>query len=129
MLLVRSTIVAVPEVGDVLADVPVFVCGDRVGPSCVDGHCRDSSGTQADSMDYSSKPGWRMAWSSCKMHGFSTTEAVLRKDEGSRLKGVNSLKSGGDLWGPNRRSNRATYPYSEPLSNMCFLKSVVVRDP
>ncbi|PKI33697.1 hypothetical protein CRG98_045912 [Punica granatum] len=70
-----------------------------------------------------------MAWSSCIMHGFSTTGTVLRKDEGSRFKGVNSLKSSGDLWGPNRRSNRATYPYSEPLSNLCFLKSVVGRDP
>ncbi|PKI53607.1 hypothetical protein CRG98_025998 [Punica granatum] len=72
--------------------------------------------------------GWRMAWSSSRMHGFSTTGTVLRKDGGSRLKGVNSLKSGGDLWGTNRRSNRATYPYSEPLSNLCFLKSVVGRD-
>ncbi|OWM77468.1 hypothetical protein CDL15_Pgr016865 [Punica granatum] len=80
-------------------------------------------------MDYSSKPGWRMAWSSCRMHGFSATGTVLRKDGGSRLKGVNSLKSSGDLWGPNRRSNRATYLYSEPLSNLCFLKLVVGRDP
>ncbi|PKI63281.1 hypothetical protein CRG98_016326 [Punica granatum] len=79
-------------------------------------------------MDCSSKPGWRMAWNSCRMYGFSATGTVLRKDEGSRLKGVNSLKSGGDLWGPNRRSNRATYPYSEPLSNLYFLKSVVGRD-
>ncbi|PKI45881.1 hypothetical protein CRG98_033680 [Punica granatum] len=54
---------------------------------------------------------------------------MLRKDRGSRLKGINSLKSGRDLWGPNRRSNRATYPYSEPLSNRCFLISVVGRDP
>ncbi|PKI57544.1 hypothetical protein CRG98_022015 [Punica granatum] len=70
-----------------------------------------------------------MAWSSYRMHDFSTTGTVLRKDRGSRLKGVNSLKLSGDLWGPNLRSNRATYPYSEPLSNMCFLKSVVGRDP
>ncbi|PKI50892.1 hypothetical protein CRG98_028720 [Punica granatum] len=48
-----------------------------------------------------------MAWSSGRMHGFSTTGTVLRKDGGSRLKGVNSLKSGGDLWGPNRRSNQS----------------------
>ncbi|PKI74230.1 hypothetical protein CRG98_005351 [Punica granatum] len=40
-------------------------------------------------------------------------------DGGSRLKGVNSSKSSGALWGPNRRSNRATYPYSEPHSNLC----------
>ncbi|PKI57550.1 hypothetical protein CRG98_022021 [Punica granatum] len=73
--------------------------------------------------------GWRMAWNSCRMHGFSTIGTVLCNDGGSRLKGVNSLKSGGDLWGPNRRSNRATYPYSEPLSNLCFLKSVVGYDP
>ena len=53
------------------------------------------------------------------MHGFGTTGTVLRKDGGSRLKGVNSLKSSGDLWGPNRRSNCATYPYSEPLFNLC----------
>ncbi|PKI65043.1 hypothetical protein CRG98_014512 [Punica granatum] len=72
--------------------------------------------------------GWRMAWSFCRMHGFSTTGIVLRKNGGSRLKGVNFLKSGGNLWGPNRRSNRATYPYSEPLSNPCFLKSIVGRD-
>ncbi|PKI40430.1 hypothetical protein CRG98_039178 [Punica granatum] len=80
-------------------------------------------------MDCSSKPGWRMAWSSCKMHGFSATGTVLRKDGSSQLKGVNSLKSGGDLWGPNQRYNCATYPYSEPLSNMCFLILVVGRDP
>ncbi|PKI54452.1 hypothetical protein CRG98_025135 [Punica granatum] len=57
-------------------------------------------------MDCSSKPGWRMAWSSCRMHGFSATGTVLRKDGSSQLKGVNSLKSGGDLWGPNRRKFR-----------------------
>ncbi|PKI73458.1 hypothetical protein CRG98_006145 [Punica granatum] len=38
-------------------------------------------------MNYSSKPDWRMAWSSYKMHGFSATGTVLRKDGGSRLKG------------------------------------------
>ncbi|PKI39219.1 hypothetical protein CRG98_040388 [Punica granatum] len=75
------------------------------------------------------KSGWRFAWSSCRMYGFSTTGTVLYKDGGSRLKGVNSLKSGGDLWGSTRLSNRATYPYSEPLSNLCFLISVVGRDP
>ncbi|PKI06864.1 hypothetical protein CRG98_049608, partial [Punica granatum] len=75
------------------------------------------------------KLGWRMVRSSYRMHGFGTIGTVLYKDGGSRLKGVNSLKSSWDFWGPNRRSNRATYPYSEPLSNLCFLKSVVGRDP
>ncbi|PKI75078.1 hypothetical protein CRG98_004552 [Punica granatum] len=59
---------------------------------------KDSSGKQADSMDCSSKAGWRMAWSSCRMHGFSPTWIVLRKDGGPRLKGVNSLKSSGILF-------------------------------
>ncbi|PKI70188.1 hypothetical protein CRG98_009438 [Punica granatum] len=59
---------------------------------------KDSSGTQGASMDCSSKLSWRMAWSSCKMHGFSATGIVLRKDRGSRLKGVNSLKSSGILF-------------------------------
>ncbi|PKI40923.1 hypothetical protein CRG98_038688 [Punica granatum] len=75
------------------------------------------------------KSWWRLAWSTCRMHGFSATRTVLCKDGGSRLKGINSLKSDGDLWGPNRRSNRATYPYSEPLSNLCFLISAVECDP
>ncbi|PKI39933.1 hypothetical protein CRG98_039677 [Punica granatum] len=65
-----------------------------------------------------SESSWRMAWRYSMMHGFGTTGTVLHKDGGSRLKGVNSLKSSGDLWGPNRRPNRATYPYSEPLSNL-----------
>ncbi|PKI71923.1 hypothetical protein CRG98_007691 [Punica granatum] len=70
-------------------------------------------------MDYSSKPGWRMAWRLGTMHGFGTIRTVLSRDGGSRLKGMNSSKSRGALWGPNRRSNRATYPYSEPLSSLC----------
>ncbi|PKI51097.1 hypothetical protein CRG98_028526 [Punica granatum] len=35
----------------------------------------------------------------------------LTRDGGPRLKDVNSLKSSGALWGPNRMSNRAKYPY------------------
>ncbi|PKI63412.1 hypothetical protein CRG98_016079 [Punica granatum] len=72
-----------------------------------------------------SESSWRMAWRHSMMHGFGTTGTVLRKNGGSRLKGVSSLKSSGDLWGPNRRSNRATYPYSEPM----LLLPVVGRDP
>ncbi|PKI57867.1 hypothetical protein CRG98_021737 [Punica granatum] len=59
------------------------------------------------------KPGWKLAWRLSTMHGL-----VLPKDGGSRLKGTNSLKSSGALLGPNRRFNRATYPYSEPLPNL-----------
>ncbi|PKI76883.1 hypothetical protein CRG98_002670 [Punica granatum] len=51
------------------------------------------------------KPGWRLAWRQSTMHGFGTTGTVLSRDEGPRLKGVNSLKSGKALWGPNQRSN------------------------
>ncbi|PKI66115.1 hypothetical protein CRG98_013473 [Punica granatum] len=50
---------------------------------------------------------------------FSTNGTVLFRDGGPRLKGVNSLKSGKALWGPNPQSNRTTYPYSDPLSIMC----------
>ncbi|PKI65272.1 hypothetical protein CRG98_014310 [Punica granatum] len=60
---------------------------------------KDSSGTQADSMDCSSKPGWKMAWRFSTMHGFGTIGTVLSKDGGSRLKGMNSLKSGGVFQG------------------------------
>ncbi|PKI72889.1 hypothetical protein CRG98_006757 [Punica granatum] len=44
---------------------------------------------------------------------------VLSMDGGSRLKGVNSLKSSEDLWGPVRWHSRL-YPflYSEPLTNL-----------
>ncbi|PKI44943.1 hypothetical protein CRG98_034638 [Punica granatum] len=59
---------------------------------------KDSSGTQADSMDCSSKPSWRMAWSSCTMYGFSATGTVLSRDGAPRFKGVNSLKPSGILF-------------------------------
>ncbi|PKI58159.1 hypothetical protein CRG98_021447 [Punica granatum] len=40
-------------------------------------------------------------------------------DGGSRLKGVNSLKSSEDLWGPVRwHSQLDPFPYSEPLTNL-----------
>ncbi|PKI36169.1 hypothetical protein CRG98_043440, partial [Punica granatum] len=40
-------------------------------------------------------------------------------DGGSRLKGVNSLKSSEDLWGPVRWHSRLDpFPYSEPLTNL-----------
>ncbi|PKI60725.1 hypothetical protein CRG98_018886 [Punica granatum] len=43
----------------------------------------------------------------------------LTMDGGSRLKGVNSLKSSGDLWGPVRWHSRLDlFPYSEPLTNL-----------
>ncbi|PKI70452.1 hypothetical protein CRG98_009155 [Punica granatum] len=43
----------------------------------------------------------------------------LTRDGGSRLKGVNSLKSSEDLWGPVRWHNRLDpFPYSEPLTNL-----------
>ncbi|PKI59047.1 hypothetical protein CRG98_020555 [Punica granatum] len=49
--------------------------------------------------------------------------ALLRKpltrDGGSRYKGVNSLKSSEDLWGPVRWHSRLDpFPYSEPLTNL-----------
>ncbi|PKI73228.1 hypothetical protein CRG98_006363 [Punica granatum] len=44
---------------------------------------------------------------------------VLSMDGGSRLKGVNSLKSSEDLWGPIRWHSRLdSFPYSEPLTNL-----------
>ncbi|PKI56026.1 hypothetical protein CRG98_023585, partial [Punica granatum] len=44
---------------------------------------------------------------------------VLSMDGGSRLKGVNSLKSNEDLWGPVRWHSRLDpFPYSEPLTNL-----------
>ncbi|PKI34665.1 hypothetical protein CRG98_044944 [Punica granatum] len=43
----------------------------------------------------------------------------LTRDGGSRLKGVNSLKSSKDLWGPVRWHSRLDpFPYSEPLTNL-----------
>ncbi|PKI64509.1 hypothetical protein CRG98_015072 [Punica granatum] len=43
----------------------------------------------------------------------------LTRDGGSRLKGVNSLKSSEDLWGPVRWHSRLDpFPYSEPLTNL-----------
>ncbi|PKI47796.1 hypothetical protein CRG98_031812 [Punica granatum] len=43
----------------------------------------------------------------------------LTMDGGSRLKGVNSLKSSEDLWGPVRWHSRLDpFPYSEPLTNL-----------
>ncbi|PKI68507.1 hypothetical protein CRG98_011103 [Punica granatum] len=43
----------------------------------------------------------------------------LTRDGGSRYKGVNSLKSGEDLWGPVRWHSRLDpFPYSEPLTNL-----------
>ncbi|PKI67464.1 hypothetical protein CRG98_012048 [Punica granatum] len=53
--------------------------------------------------------------------GFGAIRAVLPKDGIPQFKGINSLKSGRDLWGLCRRPSRASYPYSEPLSNLCFL--------
>ncbi|PKI64869.1 hypothetical protein CRG98_014736 [Punica granatum] len=44
---------------------------------------------------------------------------VLSMDGGSRLKGVNSLKSSKDLWGLVRWHSRLDpFPYSEPLTNL-----------
>ncbi|PKI65189.1 hypothetical protein CRG98_014419 [Punica granatum] len=44
---------------------------------------------------------------------------VLSMNGGSRLKGVNSLKSSEDLWGPVRWHSRLDpFPYSEPLTNL-----------
>ncbi|PKI41621.1 hypothetical protein CRG98_037989 [Punica granatum] len=63
---------------------------------------KDSNGTQGDSMDCLSKPGWRVAWRLSTMHGFSTIRTVPSRDGSSRLKGMNSWKSSGALWGPNR---------------------------
>ncbi|OWM84513.1 hypothetical protein CDL15_Pgr000953 [Punica granatum] len=60
-----------------------------------------------------------MAWSFCRMHGFSATGTVLRKNGGSRLKGVNFLKPAGFFSRPKRQSNYAPYPYFELLSNLC----------
>ncbi|PKI78860.1 hypothetical protein CRG98_000721 [Punica granatum] len=43
----------------------------------------------------------------------------LTRDGGSRYKGVNSLKSSEDLWGPIRWHRRLDpFPYSEPLTNL-----------
>ncbi|PKI44692.1 hypothetical protein CRG98_034917 [Punica granatum] len=43
----------------------------------------------------------------------------LTRDGGSRLKGVNSLKLGEDLWGPVRWHSRLDpFPYSEPPTNL-----------
>ncbi|PKI59375.1 hypothetical protein CRG98_020243 [Punica granatum] len=43
----------------------------------------------------------------------------LTRDGGSRYKGVNSLKSSEDLWGPVRWHSRLDpFPYSEPLTNL-----------
>ncbi|PKI70816.1 hypothetical protein CRG98_008783 [Punica granatum] len=43
----------------------------------------------------------------------------LTRDGGSRFKGVNSLKSSEDLWGPVRWQSRLDpFPYSEPLTNL-----------
>ncbi|PKI76292.1 hypothetical protein CRG98_003317 [Punica granatum] len=43
----------------------------------------------------------------------------LTGDGGSRYKGVNSLKSSEDLWGPVRWHSRFDpFPYSEPLTNL-----------
>ncbi|PKI61266.1 hypothetical protein CRG98_018330 [Punica granatum] len=42
----------------------------------------------------------------------------LTRDGGPRYKGVNSLKSSEDLWGPIRWHSRLDpFPYSEPLTN------------
>ncbi|PKI59189.1 hypothetical protein CRG98_020418 [Punica granatum] len=44
---------------------------------------------------------------------------LLTMDGGSRLKGLNSLKSSEDLWGPIRwHSQLDPFPYSEPLTNL-----------
>ncbi|PKI58158.1 hypothetical protein CRG98_021446 [Punica granatum] len=44
---------------------------------------------------------------------------MLSMDGGSRLKGVKSLKSSEDLWGPVRwHSLLDSFPYSEPLTNI-----------
>ncbi|PKI74114.1 hypothetical protein CRG98_005493 [Punica granatum] len=44
---------------------------------------------------------------------------VISMDGGSRLKGVNSLKSSEDFWGPVRWHSRLDpFPYSEPLTNI-----------
>ncbi|PKI34185.1 hypothetical protein CRG98_045423, partial [Punica granatum] len=46
-------------------------------------------------------------------------EEPLTRDGGSRLEGVNSLKSSEDLWGPVRWHSRLDqFPYSEPLTNL-----------
>ncbi|PKI61485.1 hypothetical protein CRG98_018122 [Punica granatum] len=43
----------------------------------------------------------------------------LTRDGGSRFKGINSLKSSEDLWGPVRwQSLLDPFPYSEPLTNL-----------
>ncbi|PKI73260.1 hypothetical protein CRG98_006337 [Punica granatum] len=43
----------------------------------------------------------------------------LTRDGGSRFKGINSLKSSEDLWGPDRWQSRLDlFPYSEPLTNL-----------
>ncbi|PKI49447.1 hypothetical protein CRG98_030179 [Punica granatum] len=43
----------------------------------------------------------------------------LTRDGGSRFKGINSLKSSEDLWGPVRwQSQLDPFPYSEPLTNL-----------
>ncbi|PKI71822.1 hypothetical protein CRG98_007761 [Punica granatum] len=46
-------------------------------------------------------------------------EKSLTRVGGSRLKGVNTLKSSEDLWGPIRWHSRLDpFPYSEPLTNL-----------
>ncbi|PKI69526.1 hypothetical protein CRG98_010101, partial [Punica granatum] len=43
----------------------------------------------------------------------------LTRDGGSRFRGINSLKSSEDLWGPVRWQSRLDpFPYSEPLTNL-----------
>ncbi|OWM77768.1 hypothetical protein CDL15_Pgr012470 [Punica granatum] len=54
-----------------------------------------------------------------KCKKYESKGTVLSMDGGSRLKGVNSLKSSEDLWGPVRWHSRLDpFPYSEPLTNL-----------
>ncbi|PKI33407.1 hypothetical protein CRG98_046204 [Punica granatum] len=70
--------------------------------------------------------GWRHGgkdWSSMTVPVYAWLPVLLgeplTRDGGSRYKGVNSLKSSEDLWGPVRWHSRLDpFPYSEPLTNL-----------